>query len=109
MLEFKELIKRTHSHGMKVIIDFVPNHVGRQYHSLQKPEGVQDLGEGDDTSKAFDPNNDFYYLPGSSFQVPAGYEPLRGFTFPTKDGKFEETPAKATGNDEFNARPGINS
>ena len=37
MQEFEQLIERTHEAGMKVIIDFVPNHVARQYHSICKP------------------------------------------------------------------------
>ncbi len=108
MREFEQLVSRTHAEGMKVIIDFVPNHVARNYKSDAKPEGVKDLGEEDDKSVAFSAKNNFYYLPGQSFQVPPGYESLgRGGTFPTKDGKFEENPAKATGNDVFDASPRI--
>jgi glycosidase len=33
MQEFEALIDRTHKAGLKVIIDFVPNHVARNYHS----------------------------------------------------------------------------
>lgn len=106
--EFEALIGRTHAQNLKVIIDFVPNHVARAYHSDARPKGVKDLGESDDTTKAFSPSNNFYYLPGQSFQVPAGYNPLGANTFPTKDGKFDETPAKVTGNDQFTAAPGIN-
>ena len=40
--EFEQLINRTHAQGMKVIIDFVPNHVARFYKSEAKPEGVKD-------------------------------------------------------------------
>lgn len=29
--EFEKLIKRTHGHGLKVIMDFVPNHIGLDY------------------------------------------------------------------------------
>jgi glycosidase len=47
-------------------------------------------------------------LPGQSFKVPQGYHALGNNTFPNKDGKFEETPAKVTGNDQFTASPGIN-
>ncbi|WP_254151517.1 alpha-amylase family protein [Chryseosolibacter indicus] len=108
MEEFEALVSRTHEAGLKVIIDFVPNHVARAYKSDAKPEGVRDLGEQDDTSQAFSPGNNFYYLPGQSFRVPSGYNPLGDYTFPTKDGKFEETPAKVTGNDQFTASPGIN-
>ena len=108
MKEFEQLVSRTHAEGLKVIIDFVPNHVARNYKSDAKPAGVKDLGESDDKSVAFSPKNNFYYLPGQSFQVPRGYESLgRNNTFPTKDGKFEETPAKATGNDQFDASPKI--
>ncbi len=107
--EFEQLIDRTHRHGLKLLIDFVPNHVARAYHSDAKPEGVKDLGESDNKSKAFSPTNNFYYLPGQSFQVPAGYNSLgEGNSFPTKDGRFDETPAKVTGNDQFTASPGIN-
>lgn len=109
MKEFEQLVERTHQSGMKVLIDFVPNHVARAYHSDAKPEGVKDLGESDNKSVTFSPNNNFYYLPGQSFQAPRGYNSLgEGNTFPTKDGRFDETPAKVTGNDQFTASPGIN-
>ena len=52
MAEFEALIARTHAEGMKVIIDFVPNHVARQYKSIAKPKGVEDLGEGDEYGEA---------------------------------------------------------
>ena len=45
MQEWEQLIERTHKAGMKVIMDFVPNHVAREYHSICKPTGVRDLGE----------------------------------------------------------------
>lgn len=106
--EFDRLLERTHKAGLKAIIDFVPNHVARQYHSDAKPAGVKDLGETDNKSVTFDANNNFYYLPGQSFQVPKEYHALGpDNVFPTKDGKFEETPAKATGNDVFSATPNI--
>ena len=53
MQEFEALIERTHKAGLKVIIDFVPNHVARQYHSICKPKGIKDLGEDDDPTKHF--------------------------------------------------------
>ena len=108
MPEFQAMINRTHDAGLKVIIDFVPNHVARTYHSDCKPAGVHDIGEDDDNTKAFDPKNDFYYIPGQSFVVPGGYNPGGdGFQSPLKDGKFDENPAKATGNDVFSASPSI--
>ncbi|MFP4290884.1 MAG: alpha-amylase family glycosyl hydrolase [Cyclobacteriaceae bacterium] len=108
MQEFEALVSRTHEAGLKLFIDFVPNHVARRYVSDAKPEGVEDFGATDDTTVAFAPNNNFYYIPGQAFQVPADYQPLGEHSFPTKDGKFEEVPAKATGNDQFTATPTVN-
>ena len=67
MDEFEALVKRTHNAGMKVIIDFIPNHVSRQYHSDVKPTGIEDLGEGDDSTQQFSPSNNFYYIPRQQF------------------------------------------
>lgn len=109
MKEFEQLVERTHKHGLKVLIDFVPNHVARAYKSDAKPKGVIDLGEFDDKNVRFKPDNNFYYLPGESFVVPKDYQSLGpDHEFPTKDGKFDETPAKVTGNDQFTASPGVN-
>ena len=98
--EFKALIKRTHDAGMKVIIDFVPNHVARQYHSDAKPKGVKDLGENDIQEVFFDKNNNFYYLPGESFEprIEIDDDPKL---------RYHEFPAKATGNDYFRNDPSI--
>jgi glycosidase len=106
--EFENLIERTHNNNLKVLIDFVPNHVARSYKSDAKPTGVRDLGEDDDTSVAYKPTNNFYYLIGESFVVPKEYVSLGPNNFPTKDGKFAETPAKVTGNDQFTASPSVN-
>ncbi len=108
MQEFEQLVERTHQAQMKVIIDFVPNHVARTYRSDARPEGTKDLGEEDDRTVSFKPANNFYYLPGQSFQPPAGYNSLGPNTFLTKDKKYTEQPAKVTGNDQFTATPGIN-
>lgn len=96
MEEFRALVRRTHEAGLKVIIDFVPNHVAREYRSICKPQGVRDLGQDDDTSKHFDPQNNFYYCPGASLE-PA---------FDLED--YEERPARCTGNDCFHPYPGVN-
>jgi len=96
MNEFEELVKRTHKAGMKVIIDFVPNHVARQYHSDARPQGTVDLGENDHTNWAFSPLNNFYYLPGKAFSP--GFN-VQGYM---------EFPARATGNDQFTASPSQN-
>ena len=101
MKEFENLVKRSHKSGLKVIIDFVPNHVARQYHSDAKPEGVIDLGENDDNTVAFSPQNNFYYIPGEQLQ---GNIDLH-MSAPEA---YVENPAKATGNDKFDAWPSIN-
>lgn len=106
--EFKALVKRTHQQGLKVLIDIVPNHVARRYEGLNNPEGVEDFGASDDKSVVYKRDNNFYYNPGESFRVPApldGYKPLGGEAHPLVDGKFEETPAKWTGNGSRLAQP----
>jgi glycosidase len=104
--EFKALVARSHDQGLKVLIDIVPNHVARNYHSTGKPAGVKDFGETDDKTVAYSRNNNFYYLPGESFKVPVLEEkPLGGAPHPLADGKFEEIPAKWTGNGSRLAQP----
>lgn len=101
MKEFEQLVSRTHKAGLKMIIDFVPNHVARQYHSISAPKGVKDLGEDDNQQNGFDPQNNFYYCPGQTFTP---YLDLyNGEAEP-----YHEEPAKATGNDCFNNAPGRN-
>ena len=100
MAEFEALVARTHKAGLKLIMDFVPNHVARQYHSDAAPAGVTGLGEGDDTLKHFSPSNNFYYCWGEALHVDY---------LPESQGiPYVESPAKATGNDKFDACPGMN-
>ena len=109
--EFEALIARSHAAGLKVIIDIVPNHVARRYQSLAKPEGVVDLGAKDDTSVVYAKTNDFYYIPGNAFSLPKfpeSYLPLGGEAHPLVDGKFDENPAKWTGNGSRKAQPDFN-
>ncbi len=104
--EFEALIKRTHALDLKAIIDFIPNHVAREYQSDKKPAGVRDFGEDDDTNKSFSTTNDFYYIPREQFLVPTqeGLN-LPQFEGDIRDGEFGENPAKATGNNIFSANP----
>ena len=101
MQEFEQLVERTHKAGLKVIIDFVPNHVARQYKSICKPKRVKDLGETDNALHGFDPQNNFYYCPGQRFSP--YFDLYQGETEP-----YLEMPAKATGNDHFDNAPGQN-
>ena len=106
--EFEDLIARSHANGLKVIIDIVPNHVARNYQSLTNPEGTKDFGADDDKTVTYNVNNNFYYNPGEPFQVPDflnGYQPLGGENHPLSDGKFDENPAKWTGNGSRASKP----
>lgn len=101
MEEFDSLLGRTHKAGLKVIIDFVPNHVARQYHSIAMPAGTVDLGAGDDVNDGFNPQNNFYYCPGCRFRPHFDLRDDAGE-------EYVEEPAKATGNDCFGPDPGVN-
>ena len=92
--EFKALIERTHKAGLKVIMDFIPNHVARQYNSDCTPEGTYSFGEFDDKSQFFVGHNNFYYLGEQAY----------GCNIDAKDcadEEYGETPLRATGNDCF--------
>ncbi len=102
MSEFEQLVARTHQADLKVIIDFVPNHVARRYASDSAPaDAPGDLGSGDNTDMFFSPANNFYYITRQLF---APYDVDLG------EGKkaYVEFPAKASGNDCYNAFPSRN-
>lgn len=98
MEEFESLVIRTHDAGLDVIIDFIPNHVAREYHSDAAPKGVEDLGANDNTTLFFGKNNNFYYIPRQLFAPKVNLG--------TGKDAYKEFPAKATGNDCFTAFPG---
>ena len=97
MTEWEHLIERTHHVGMSVIMDFVPNHVAREYKSICRPVGVHDLGEDDNVNMKFSANNNFYYC-GDALDI----------SEISADSTYVENPAKATGNDKFTSKPYIN-
>lgn len=101
MKEFEECVERIHSEDLRVIIDFVPNHTARVYHSDSAPKGVEDFGATDNTEVQFSPSNNYYYVPDQRFSPDF---PLDAPGCPP----YEEYPAKATGNDCFAARCGRN-
>lgn len=109
--EFKALVERTHEAGLKLLIDIVPNHVARNYEGKSTPEGLEPFGASDDNTKEYARDNNFFYVQGESFKVPNwenGYLPLGGEQQELADGKFEETPAKWTGNGSRLAQPNVN-
>lgn len=106
MTEFEALVERTHQVGLQVIIDFVPNHLARQYHSDQLPDGVLPFGKNDNKEQAFHPQNNFYYLPDQSLALPEDL--AQSLPDDVLADGYREYPAKATGNDVFHAHPSIN-
>ena len=100
MAEFEALLKRTHDAGLKMIVDFVPNHVSRDYGTVAPVPGHPVLGKDDDKSVHWNENNDFFYYPGQSLVLPTH----------TPDGMkpYVEFPAMATGNNCYSPNPGIN-
>lgn len=102
MAEFEALLERTHRAGLKFVIDFVPNHVARSYHSDAAPKGFEDLGAGDDEELAFTPRNNFYYCWGEPLHTENFVEAEQGGV------PYLEYPAKATGNDVFHTWPNRN-
>ena len=106
--EFEALIARSHKAGLKVIIDIVPNHIARKYEGKSNPEGVRDFGADDDTSVEYKRDNNFYYIPNTPFEVPEADKPLNGEYNPLIDGKFDEYPAKWTGNGSRKSKPDRN-
>ena len=105
MAEFEKLVERTHKAGLKVVIDFVPNHVAREYHSISCPNGIEDLGASDNKDWHFSTSNNFYYCWGHPFAPQFDIEhDSDGNPLPP----YAEQPAKATGNDVFSASPSKN-
>ena len=102
MQEFAAMLDRVHKADLKLVLDFVPNHLARAYSSDQKPAGVVDFGQNDNKELSFSPTNNFYYLPGTQFTVPTGVNPPVPVNVP-----YIEIPAKVSGNNVFSAQPSI--
>lgn len=131
MAEFEALVERTHTAGLRVVIDFVPNHLSRCYHGASA--GAL-FGAEDDPTQAFCPQNNFYYLPAEELHLPdAALASATAATAVSDPGSaaaadcpcgtaasnctgngaaaaapYREYPAKATGNDCFSAWPSVN-
>ena len=113
MEEFEDVMQRIHDKGLKVIIDFIPNHLAREYKSLCKPMYVEDFGVNDNKNIAFAKDNNFYYCPNQQLVIPGQQStvtelvevPWLRQAQPTQ---FLEFPAKASGNDVFSPKPSVN-
>ena len=91
MQEFEALTARVHKSGLKALIDFVPNHVSRDYGKAGlAQDGVPPFGLGDDCSRHWKPENDFYYYPGQALALQSSVE--------EGENPYYENPAKASGN-----------
>ncbi len=99
--EFNLMVDRIHENKLKIILDFVPNHLARNYQSDKKPDGVNDFGFNDRKDVDFSPQNNFYYLPGTQFIVPNNGE------IESNIQAYVEIPAKASGNNVFSSQPTI--
>ena len=110
MEEFEETLNRIHEKGMKVIMDFIPNHLAREYKSLCKPYDVEEFGEYDNKNVAFAKDNNFYYIPNQEFVIPSQQTTDNSATQQLSNSatQYQEFPAKASGNDVFSPRPSVN-
>ena len=98
--EFERLVAKTHDAGLKMIIDFVPNHVSRDYGKVNPVSGHPILGAEDDKTVHWKKENDFYYYPGQCLTLPN--EAPEGLA------PYNECPAMATGNNCYSPTPGVN-
>ena len=119
MEEFEETVARIHEKGMKVIMDFIPNHLAREYKSLCKPYDVEEFGEYDNKDVSFSKDNNFYYCPNQEFVVPTANSQQPTSSTVTElvevpwlrqaqPPQYQEFPAKASGNDVFSPYPSVN-
>lgn len=100
MAEFEMAVARIHDAGMGVIIDFIPNHLARNYKSVNKPDGIDDFGQTDNKEIHFSPNNNFYYIPNEELNIDFVKHQFDEIN-------YKEFPAKATGNDQFSSYPSL--
>ena len=98
MYEFEDMVSRTHNSGLKVIIDFVPNHLSRSYNSDSAPIGTEQFGATDNPNEAFNSSNNFYYLPEQELDL----------SLVGGNNGYLESPCKVTGNDCFSNKPTAN-
>ena len=114
MAEFEDVLERIHDKGMKVIMDFIPNHLAREYKSLCKPMYVEDFGVNDNKNVAFAKDNNFYYCPDQQLIVPSqqstdnGQQSTDTELRQAQPPQYYEFPAKASGNDVFSPNPSVN-
>lgn len=97
--EFRQLLARCSKADLLPLIDFVPNHVSRAYHS--RKEDIIPLGAYDKRNEFFDRDNAFFYLPADA---PGGPAPLK---LPHPGFHEEEVIGKVTGNNGLTWAPSV--
>ncbi|MDA9950933.1 alpha-amylase family glycosyl hydrolase [Oligoflexaceae bacterium] len=113
--DFDGLIKRAHKAGLRVLIDFIPNHTARVHQTDVECKQLLDFGRGDRNDTFFDPQNNYFYLGKQSGPFVPPYQ----MGWPGVDGVFDsdikkpgiqpEYPTKVTGNNIISTKPPINS
>ena len=93
MAELEGLFRRTREHGLKIVIDFIPNHTGRDYGRVRARKDIPYLGDSDDVTHHWIESNDYYYYPDEALKLPV------------RQGRYKEFPARASGN-SFAPAPG---
>ncbi len=91
--EFKAMTARMKAAGLRVVIDFVPNHVARSYASDIRPELA--FGVNDRKDVYFHPDNNFFYLKP---EIADGAAPLRLPTVDHSTGEVVNETARLVGN-----------
>ena len=94
--EFAALLRRCRRWGMVPVIDFVPNHVSRQYRSRVRPEST--FGAYDNAEVFFARDNAFYYLEPHRTDMP--------MTMPDGEYAPERGIGRVTGNNVASWTPG---
>ena len=106
--EFRAMASRMRQSGLKLLIDFVPNHVARSYDSDIRPD--LNFGQQDQKDVFYRPDNNFFYL---TPEVTDGRGPLRLPTSETArlvggaDGLYrpETEHGRVTGNNAVSWQP----
>lgn len=114
--EFRDLIDRIHNNDLKAIIDFVPNHLAREYYNSNNNKNTShntkyNFGFNDNTSLEFEVDNSFYYYQGQKLKLPNQIFDLQNIKNLKENNlihDYHEFPAKATGNNCFNNSPNFN-
>ena len=97
--EFVALLGRCRAAGLIPMMDFIPNHVSRDYASTIFPE--RDFGAGDDKDVFFSSNNGYFYLQLGKQNYP------QGLKLPVAGQRYAEEAGRVTGNNVTSWEPSL--